>query len=259
MTDLSPFTRSTTAELLPPRLSAKYPYARGYFLSHPPEDTEIICCQDLLVPETLTILLERFEANFPSCDRRAIVSSWSMHYFNAFTIGAAIATLEAEQILPLKLGDVRLCLEQKTARPYAFVVSRSDEARSGSIALAEILKLHAEPLIEALAVTGKLSRKLLWSNVFGYLGWIVDEIIASGIQETASEWARLIRAGTWPDGWQNPMHNLMRSDISDDGLICTRRRICCLGYKLPLTGGCGAICPIPIGRHHVRDTRELSS
>lgn len=251
MTDPSPVGGpSDLVELLPPHVLEKYPYAKGYFMLRPPEDTEIVSCRDLLVPATLTALLERFAVSFPDSDRRAVASLWSMYYFSTLTIGAAIAALEAGRTLPLKLDEIGLCLQNGTAQPHGFLLSGpGHEGGSETTALEEVLKRHAEPLIEALVVAGRVSRKLLWSNVLSYLGWIVDEIAGSSVGGAAPRWAGLVRDRSWPDGWLNPMHGLIRPEVDESGAPCARRRVCCLRYALPSIGGCGAICPIPAGRH----------
>ncbi len=251
MTDLSLATGpAELASLLPPAISAKYPYARGYLLLRAPENAEVVACRALLEPERLAALLDRFALKFPGSDRRATASLWTMHYFGVLTIGAAIAVLEAGQALPLKLDDVSLCLEQGSAQPRAFVLpAPAGESVPAEAALGDLLRSHAEPLIEALAIAGRISRRLLWSNVLSYLGWIVDEIAGSGVKGEASNWANLIRAAAWPDGWANPMHGLIQAEVDGAGVPCARRRVCCLRYALPSIGGCGTVCPLPAGRH----------
>jgi ferric iron reductase protein FhuF len=114
-------------------------------------------------------------------------------------------------------------------------------------AMQDAIRHHAAPVIEAMATTGKVSPKLLWSNLAVYADWAIREFGAEDqtLQAAALD---LVTCETWPDGWRNPMSGQLRRENDTDGACFTRRKVCCLRYLLPGVPGCGMICPLPAGR-----------
>lgn len=240
------------ADLLTAEAAKKYPYCRGYFLLRPPQDSVVVECRDLLSTEVFAGLIDRFATSFPGADRRAVVSMWTMYYFSILMIGTAIAALEAHRVLPVALDHVGVCIKPKLGAPHAFVLpdfGAETNATDTDQALDAAVRMHAEPLVEAIAKGAGVSRKLLWTNISGYLFWIVDEVSRLSGPEHAAGWPELVRAKSWPDGRANPLHDLIRSVPDENGAPVARRRVCCLRYVLPGVAGCGAICPLPAGRN----------
>ena len=241
---------SDFADLLTAEAGRKYPYCRGYFLLRPPEGSKVLRCSELVAPEMFAELVDGFAVTFPGADRRAGVSMWTLYYFSILTIGTAIAALETRRLLPVALDETRVCI--KAGAPHAFLLrdfgTETDDADRRE-ALHAVLRMHAEPVVDAIASSAKVSRKLIWTNIGGYLFWIVDEASRLGEGEAAARWSELVRARNWPDGWANPLHDLIRPVKDEGGASVARRRVCCLRYVLPGVAGCGAICPLPAGRN----------
>jgi ferric iron reductase protein FhuF len=242
------------ADLLTAEASKKYPYCRGYFLLRPPQGSEVVACRELLSTHVLDGLIDRYATTFPGADRRAVVSMWTMYYFSILMIGTAIAALEARRVLPVALDRAGICIKPGSGEPHAFLLpdfGAATGAEGTHQALDAVVRMHAEPLVEAIAKGAGVSRKLLWTNISGYLFWIVDEVSRLSGAGQAAGWPELVRAKAWPDGWANPLHDLVRPAEDENGAPVARRRVCCLRYALPGVTGCGAICPLPAGRHPI--------
>lgn len=239
------------ATLLEDEAGGRFAYCRESFRLHPPEDAEVVACEALLDPAVLQAVIDRFATGFAGGDRRAVVSMWTLYYFSTLTIAAAISLFVLRREVPFALADMRLCLSRAQGEPLSFVIGRIGPRRpriDAAAALHGLLRLHLEPLVEAVARAGGVSKKLLWNNVTGYLLWILDEIAGGDAESEAGRAASLVRTRNWPDGWTNPMHDMLRPAVDDDGAPCIRRKICCLRYALPGVGGCGVSCPLPEGR-----------
>lgn len=231
--------------------AARLSYCRTSFSLHAPEQAECVPCAALTDPAVLTGLIDRFAARMPPADRRAIVSLLTLYYFSTLTIASAVAAFVLRRSVPLALDAVSLCIGNDEHAPLSFHIREIGPEQAtidANTALAPLLRDHLEPLIHALAAAGGVSKKLLWNNVIVYLSWILAEIAAGEPEGPAATAARLVRTKIWPDGWVNPMHDLLRPATAEDGGDCNRRKVCCLRYAVPGIGGCGQICPLPLGR-----------
>ena len=173
-----------------------------------------------------------------------------MYYFSNLTIGPLLFWLRDRRIMPMAMAETRLCIDGQTGGPAAFLVATEGEVRNDSTvfeAMRDAIRDHAEPMIEAISLSGKVSPKLLWNNHAVYAEWAIREF---GIDNTAlqAEALELLSCESWPDGWKNPMAGQLRREIDPDGACFTRRKVCCVRYLLPGVPGCGMICPLPAGR-----------
>lgn len=240
------------ADILARKAGAKYVYCTGKFVLGAPDDTEVLGCRALTGEETFSGLIDRYALRYGDGDRRAVVSMWTMYYFSTLMIGAAVSWLELRRILPLCLDRLNLAVDASSGEPRAFVFSdwgREDEGASVHDAFHEVIREHAELLIDAIAAQSGVSRKLLWANAAGYLSWIVGEVGRLTDPALAVEGRALLDDPFWPDGWKNPMHGMIRRECGQGGETIDRRRVCCLRYALPGIAGCGMVCPLPQGRN----------
>lgn len=239
------------ADVLARKTGAKYIYCTGKFVSRAPAGTEVLSCRALTGDEAFSRLIDRYAVRYGAADRRAVVSMWTMYYFSSLMIGAAVSWLELRRVLPLRLDRLSLAVDVKSGEPRAFVLSdwgREDEGAHIHEAFHEVIREHAEPLIDAIAMHAGVSRKLIWSNAAGYLGWIVGEVGRLTDPALTVEGRALLDEPFWPDGWKNPIHGMIRQECGEDGIAVDRRRVCCLRYALPGIAGCGMVCPLPQGR-----------
>ena len=229
----------------------KYAYCTENFVLRAPADTEVIACADLCDKAVFAGLIDRFSLQYPGADRRSVASMWTQYYFARLMIAMAVAALELRRQLPLDLADVRLCVGVEFAAPRAFLLPHmgheTDVLPIGQ-ALHGVLRLHAEPLIEAIAGNAGLGRKLLWTNVAAYLDWMVDEIGRVTEQPAARVLASDYKTDIWANGAKNPTYGLIRRQLDEHGVAYGRRKVCCLRYGLPGVAGCGISCPLPQGQ-----------
>ncbi len=240
------------ADLLARKTGAKYIYSTGRFLSRPPAGTELVACQELADERIFSGLIDRYALRYSEADRRAVVSMWTMYYFSSLMIGAAVAWLELRRVLPLSLDRLNLAADAASGEPRAFVFpdwGHEEEGATIHEALHGLFRLHAEPLIHAIAANAGVSRKLIWANAAGYLSWIISEVGRLTDPALAVEGMVLLDEPCWPDGWKNPLFGMIRRECGEDGVTFGRRRVCCLRYILPGVAGCGAVCPLPEGRN----------
>ncbi len=237
--------------LLAARTGEKYAYCRSRFLCEVPSGLRCIACRDLLDADLFCDVIDRYTAKYGVADRRAVVSMWTMYYFSILMIGAAISWLELRRRLPLALDEMTICLDPETAEPRAFVLAGTGDAApdlSIHAAIHDLFRRHVEPLVEAVADLGHISRKLLWANAAGYFSWAVMETGRQTDPKLAAEGSALLDQPFWPDGWKNPLHGMIRRECDAETVGHGRRRVCCLRYALPGVPGCGMVCPLPEGR-----------
>ena len=102
------------ANLLTIEAGNKYPYCKGYFLLLPPEGSEVLECGELLSPDVLAGLIDRFAASFPGADRLAAASMWTMNYFSILMTGSAIGASEIRRAVPVALDDAGVCIRPES-------------------------------------------------------------------------------------------------------------------------------------------------
>jgi ferric iron reductase protein FhuF len=230
-------------------LDQHFPYCAGKFGPDSAVDATRYPCRDLLGEDCFSATAGAWVDRHSGVDRRAALSVWSMYYFSHLAISPAVLWLMFRHAIPASPEHLDLRLDAVTGLPDTFVV-RDPEARPPASTIHDafepLLYHHAAPLIATFAHFG-LSPRLLWSNLAVYVEWIVGEI---GKMDPAlgREGLQLVECTHWPDGRPNPLHGLLNRHCGDDGVECTRRRVCCLRYLLPSVPGCGMICPLPAGR-----------
>lgn len=227
-----------------------YPYVRGKIRLSAGEGELVLDCGDFGDGAVVLELIDRYLERFPGADRRAALSLWTMYYFSHLVIGPLLFWLRERRIMPMAMADARLRVDGQTGAPAGFLVKTEGEIRADFTvfeAMRHAIRDHAEPVIEAIATTGKVSPKLLWNNLAVYADWAIREF---GGEDTAlrDQALDVIACEAWPDGWKNPMAGQLRRENDAEGACFTRRKICCLRYLLPGVPGCGMVCPLPAGR-----------
>lgn len=218
---------------------------------------------DLLRPDSFDRIVAPFVARYPGADRRAVVSFWTQWYFGVLIPPAVAANVLLDVDLPLGLEDVGMLLDEEEHRPSGFRLphgGRKLEPDAGPFQRFHgLVSLHLEPLIDAVAESNGLARRLLWSNAGSYFDWIVRELETRGPGsreaagestsaadgESASIGMRYLNNPTRPDGSKNPLCQPVRAVTKGDEEIL-QRRICCLRYLLPGVDDCGRRCPLDL-------------
>lgn len=217
-----------------------YGFCNDKFVLTPLPGTEVANCRDLATGPAFTALMDRYAARHPGCNRKAVISLWSLFYFSLLVIAPTIYRLAHATRLPLHPENMRILIDPEKLLPVAFVLDDAGiEAEETTVVedLHALLRDHVAGLIPGMAAAERVSPKLLWNNVAVYFSWVLGHLREHADAETAGMCREmLVEAPLWPDGERNPMHGMLR-----DG----NRRICCLRYMIPSIGGCGATCPLP--------------
>jgi len=215
-----------------------------------PGEGEPVRCADLLRPEVLEGLLDRYAAQHQGADRRAVVSMWTQYYAARLIYPVLGANLLLGRDLPLALEDTVLHVAEDGS-PLGFCIA--DEggpvADAGMARFAPLVRQHLAPLVGAVASLGRVAPKLVWSNAgirFAGTANIARRQNQLSPQSQADIDA-LLNKRCWPDGWDNPLFQPYRT-VETCGESVERRRVCCLRYLLPAFEGCGVSCPLPDGR-----------
>ncbi|MFC3284761.1 siderophore-iron reductase FhuF [Litchfieldella rifensis] len=202
---------------------------------------------DLLIPQRLEELLDRFAVQYRQGDRRAVASLWSKWHFSALLTPALAANLLLERDLPLALERVQVILtaEGRTERLCLEHEGTPLPALGAFTRFATLLDRHLAPLIEVLSALSGASPRVFWSNagnVFEHFVSVVDQhpMASPG---TAEEARLLLESRHYPDGRRNPLFRPVRYIESPHNEVQRVRKLCCLRYLLPELTYCGN-CPL---------------
>lgn len=206
-----------------------------------------VACRDLFTAEGFDKALAPLMARYPSADRRAVVSLWSLYYFSTLAIVPVILWRRLGVVLPLALDDVSMIAAPDTGLPEAFLLPDSGEVVAdlrASQALRAMIEDHLRPAIAFMSGHCRLSPRLLWCNAAGYIDWIARELDPG---DDAAKGLELFSPYKLANGADNPLHGSIKRISVGDG-VQSQRKVCCLRYLVPGVGGCGATCPLPQGR-----------
>jgi ferric iron reductase protein FhuF len=238
-------------ESLAPVFEGPLAFARDVLsLPSAPGEGEPVRCADLLRPEVLGPLLDRYAVQHQGADRRAVVSMWTQYYASRLIYPVLGANLLLGRTLPLSLEDTVLHVAGDGS-PLGFCIA--DEggmvSDTGMARFSHLVRQHLAPLVEAVAVQGRVAAKLVWNNAgirFAGTAHIARRLNRLS-PEAGADIDALLESRRWPDGWDNPLYQPYRT-VEACGENVERRRVCCLRYLLPAFEGCGISCPLPDGR-----------
>lgn len=194
-----------------------------------------------LAPEALEVGFSGLLSKWGPGDYRAAVSLWTQGYF-----GRLLRPLLAYAVL----HDVQFDLHidavgvevSDIGTPVRFSLSRS-VSQTVDCYLAHLVQDHMEPLIERIVAATHTSERLHWSNAsFAfYRAYRHIAVYVSGGHELAELEARLSPiAGAMRE--KHPLFTLTECR-SRPGEVQTRRRVCCIRFKLNRLKKCGSACP----------------
>jgi len=215
-----------------------------------PDDARpAIPCSALRCPVMLGTVMDRFAARFPGGDRHAVASMWSQYYLARLIYPVLAVNLLLDRALPVGLEETSLILTEDGA-PDAFRIAHCGRpvAEEGCARYAALVRGHLEPMVAAMAEAGGASPRLFWCNA----GHRCDHLLSllEGRAETAPAAEVLLGLPRWEEAWDNPLGRSLCA-APEGGSCSSRRRVCCLRYRLPgFEDGCPS-CPLPaIRRKH---------
>lgn len=197
-------------------------------------------------------VLRRYAAHLgvTGSDLRAAASAWSLDYLWALLPAVSAAASVLQHCFPMHPDDVALSLNDAGA-PVCFHITHEGRAMPGSPTAARydsLLDGHLAPLFKAIGGQTRLAQKILWGNAARYLEAILDQALAltGHAGHIATDRETLLQYPTRADGQPNPLYGRQRiSTHVENGVAAsiTLYRQCCLLYRLPGQGYCGA-CPL---------------
>lgn len=183
-------------------------------------------------------------------DLRAAASAWSLSYLWALLPAVTAAASVLQHQFPMHADEVALSLNDAGA-PIRFHITREGRALPGTpptTRYGPLLEAHLDPLFKAISRQTRLPQKILWGNAARYLEAILDQALAltGNAEHIATDRETLLQHPTRPDGHPNLLHGRQRRSIHVENGVTTTvtlYRQCCLLYRLPGQGYCGA-CPL---------------
>ena len=194
--------------------------------------------------------MARYGRYWRSDDRRAVASAWSLNYFAALLPPAVAASSVLHRMLPLALHDVRILLTEHGA--VRLLCLRHDGVVTENAGTQEryqqLIRENLAPVIERLAQRFRTPPSVLWGNS---IRRIRATLIAAGqfplpaerLRDIAADRRFLLNQPAWPDGNPNPIYHKGDALAAQTAECKYLHRNCCLYYRLPDEGYCGA-CPL---------------
>lgn len=200
----------------------------------------------------LDTTIRRYAAhlNVSGHDLRAAASAWSLDYLWALLPATAAAASVLQHVFPMRAEDVALSLNSFGA-PVRFHIrhaGRPAPASPPAFRYGPLLDAHLDPLFQAISRQTRLAQKVLWGNTARYLEAVLDQALAltGNAEHVALDKKTLLQLPARPDGTPNPLFGRQRTFVrTKDGATAPLllHRQCCLFYRLPEQGYCGA-CPL---------------
>lgn len=183
--------------------------------------------------------LDRFAEQYPDQDLRGIASLWAQWYLVSVWPPLMAAVLALERSPELDSAHTALLVDAG-ARPEGLAL-RSFPVReeSTSTALERLVREHAAPMLEAVAVGCGVAPRVLWSNAANVFGWYIDELEPIAGAPAVEPGRHLLMRPRWSDGTRNPLY-MPNAQVAPPRAA---RRVCCLRYRLEGFGYCPD-CPI---------------
>ncbi|OHV07649.1 siderophore-iron reductase FhuF [Kushneria phosphatilytica] len=229
-----------------------------------PASGRVIAGPDLLDPEILRLLLDRFARAQGLSDPRAIATQWSKHYLSRLIISVVIIELRLDRHLPMALDELDIAFDEcGIATAFGLTHAGTRSLDNGCARFCSLISAHLTPLIATLARQVRLSPRVLWSNAAGYFEFVVGALEEL---DDISEWqlsgAREVLQRRWlPDRQRNPFYQPVEyiDTVNESGepTVWRCRRMCCMRYLDESLGECGN-CP-RLKRRQTAEDRQAAT
>jgi ferric iron reductase protein FhuF len=185
-------------------------------------------------------------------DLRAAASAWSRVYLWALLPATAAAASVLQHRFPVRANEIAMSLNS-VGEPICFHIlhqGRPMPNASPAERYGPLLEENLAPLFEAVGKQTRLTQKVLWGNAARCLEAVLHQALAltGDADHVAEDIAALLRQPTRMDGRSNPLCARRRMSHRVENGVATAislHRECCLFYRLPGQGYCGA-CPLAL-------------
>jgi len=106
-----------------------------------------------------------------------------------------------------------------------------------------VLDNYGHPLVERVSKQAKISKLILWENIWGYVIWVYNQLILEGVESAAEDLNFLLIDSTWtPQMRRSPFKQYLQNQSALDAMKDYKRVTCCLLKEMPDTNKC-PYCP----------------
>lgn len=230
--------------------------AYGETLSCEPAPAGAVGLDRLLAePALLQGLLLRHAAHLGCQDLRPVVANWALNYFLMLLPPFVAAASVLQHRFPMVPAELALSCHDDGLPARLYLPHQGQFLPGSTLAQRydELVWLHLEPLIAALAAQGRVASRLLWGNATRYLKDTLDQLqqLTGNPAPLRDDSMQLLSQAHWPDGRANPLFGRLRHaerGAAGARSVVTLHRECCLKHMLPGQQHCLA-CPLASAAH----------
>ena len=107
-----------------------------------------------------------------------------------------------------------------------------------------ILERYGHPVVNYLSKRAKISKLILWENIWGYVLWMYSMILQENSPSAQYDLDVLLEDETWkPAMRRSPFKQYLKNQQALDAMANYKRTTCCLYKELPNTEKC-PYCPL---------------
>lgn len=128
---------------------------------------------------------------------------------------------------------------------FKFSISSKDfiKVQDSQQALRFVLNTYGHPLVEIFSKHAKISKLILWENIWGYVIWVYSQLIKKGVESASTDLDYLLLDSTWtPHLRRSPFKQFLQNQSALDAMKDYKRLTCCLLKEMPDTKKC-SYCP----------------
>ncbi|MBS4179058.1 hypothetical protein KHA89_16335 [Bacillus sp. FJAT-49731] len=145
------------------------------------------------------------------------------------------------------LSDIQLIenedLLQFSIASVHFKEARIEQRRED---LFYILNTYGHPIVEYMSRRGKISKLILWENIWGYVLWIYSQLLKDETvkAQADADLDMLLQDDLWkPAMRRSPFKQYIKNESAIDAMDNYKRTTCCLLKEIPGTSKC-PYCPL---------------
>ncbi|MGB5944909.1 IucA/IucC family C-terminal-domain containing protein [Paenisporosarcina sp.] len=196
---------------------------------------------DVQIEEGLTKFLQTVR-ELTDAPTDAVATSVFFRRLGFFLAAQFHAIAVHQQVFAGSLKQVGVIHDEYT---FKFTVSSEDfiKVQDSQQALRFVLDTYGHPLVEIFSKHAKISKLILWENIWGYVIWVYNQLLHEGVQSASKDLDFLLLDSTWtPHLRRSPFKQFLQNQSALDAMKDYKRLTCCLLKEMPNTKKC-PYCP----------------
>lgn len=213
-------------------------------LDHSPE--AMLTVEQLLTPSGHVHMLNRIK-NHSQAPTATVAASIFMRRYGFF-ITALLKLFSTESIRWTgSLADIAIIHVDNTIH-FTLSPSKFEKSRTmhRSTELRRMLEQYGHPVVLNMSQSAKISKLILWENIWGYVLWMYGQLFADPayLQQAERDVLTLLEDELWtPHMRRSPFKLFLRNQSLTEAMREYKRVTCCLYKELPDTDKC-PYCPL---------------